>query len=149
MADPAEELAALMGPDRNPRLNALQNYARNAPFTGSGRPAASYDTKLDPMQEMAFRQWTRDNKVPFDSNAQNQDYDMRGFYQGLQQGDPRAQSAVDPNDNRLHYPDTWKTPYHETFSADSQYANKDAPQWNDKDQLIDPSGRVVFDDRRK
>ena len=74
---------------------------------------------------------------------------MRGFYQGLQQQNPRAQSAIDPNDSRMHYPDYWKTPIHQTFSNESQWAPANAPSWTDDDKLMQPNGRVVFDDRNQ
>jgi hypothetical protein len=97
---------------------------------------------------MAYRQWVQQNNVPTDpTSTAPQDYDMRGFWRGLQQGDPRAQSAVDPNDSRLHFPDYWKTPIHQTFSNESQWAPPDAPQWTPNDQLAKPNGQVVFDDK--
>lgn len=112
------------------------------------QPAASYNTPLNPLDEFAFRQWVADNKVPFNPDStQPQDYDMRGFWQGLQQQNPKAISAIDPNDSRLHYPDFWKTPIHETFSNESQWASANAPQWTPTDQLAAPNGRVLFDDR--
>ncbi len=117
------------------------NFDANRFYTKPG----PYATFLGPQQETSFRQWLGQNAVPFDPNAPQADYDMRGFYQGMQTGDPRAASAIDPNDNRLHYPDTWKTPYHETFSAQSQYAKPVAPDWQG-DQLISPGGRILFDD---
>jgi hypothetical protein len=64
-------------------------------------------------------------------------------------GDPLAKNAVDPNDGIMHFPDTWKTPYHETFSNDSQWALPSAPAWNDKDQLVAPNGGILFDDRNR
>jgi len=107
-----------------------------------------YNTPLAPPQEAQFRQWLQVNKVPFDPNAAVTDYDMRGFYAALQSGDPKARSAIDPNDQKLHYPDYWKTPYHATFSAESQWADSaKAPKWNDKDQLVGADGTVLFDDR--
>lgn len=119
----------------------------NAPYVKPG--VSNFMTTLDPMRELQFRQWVQDNRVPFNPDATGpQDYDMRGFYQGLQQQNPRAQSAVDPNDNRLHYPDYWKTPLHETFSGESRFAGPMAPMWNDRDQLVSPGGRVLFDDRK-
>jgi hypothetical protein len=112
------------------------------------KPAANYNTQLDPLDEMAYRQWVKDNNVPTNPDAiAPQDYDMRGFWQGLQQQNPRAQSAVDPNDSRLHYPDFWKTPLHQTISNESQWAGPNAPSWTDDDKLVQPNGRVVFDDR--
>jgi hypothetical protein len=121
------------------------NYQKNAQWLKPGEHV--YNTPLLPQDEGAFRQWLTTNNVPFDPNKRVSDYDMRGFWQGLQAGDPKATSAVDPNDNRLHYPDYWKTPYHQTFSNESQWANDKAPAWNDKDQLVTPDGRVLFDDR--
>src|SRR5688500_8154489 len=94
--------------------------ARNAPYVRPG--GGNYNTQLPALDEMAFRQWLQQNRVPCNPDAQQSDYDMRGFYQGIQQQNPRAVSAVNPNDGRMHYPDRWKTPMHETFSADSQWA---------------------------
>lgn len=98
---------------------------------------------------MAFRQWVARNKVPFNADAPTTDYDMRGFYRGLQQQNPRAMSAVNPNDNQMHYPDYWKTPLHQTFSNESQFATSVAPRWNSLDQLVSPGGRILFDERTR
>lgn len=118
---------------------------RNTPYM---RPSnGNFNTALPPLDEMAFRSWVSQNKVPFNLDAPVTDYDMRGFYQGLQQQNPRAVSAVNQNDGQMHYPDYWKTPLHETFSADSQWAAPVAPRWNEQDQLIAPSGRILFDER--
>jgi hypothetical protein len=97
---------------------------------------------------MQFRQWTQDNKVPFNPNASGPtDYDMRGYWQGLQNGNPMAiPTEVNPNDNRPHYTDYYKTPLHQSFSAGSMWAGLDAPQWANGHQLSNPSGRVVFDE---
>jgi hypothetical protein len=119
--------------------------ARNEPYVKPG--AGAYSTPLGMLDEMMFRQWIADNKVPFNPDAQVSDYDMRGFYRGMQQQNPRAISAIDPNDGRLHYPDYWKTPYHETFSNESQWAGPMAPQWTPDDKLVSAGGRVLFDDR--
>ncbi len=64
-------------------------------------------------------------------------------------GDPRAVSSINPNDNMMHYPDYWKTPFHESFSHESQWATPGAPIWNELDQLVTPDGKVVFDERAK
>lgn len=127
-------------------------YARNEPYLASGPTSVrvrspTYNTVLAPLDEMSFRVWLQNNNVPFNPDAHVSDYDMRGFWQALQQGDPRAVSAIDPNDNRLHYPDVWKTPYHQTFSAESQWASPNAPQWNAQDQLVAGGARILFDDR--
>jgi hypothetical protein len=119
---------------------------RNAPYVKPGDH--QYDTNLG-LAEPDFRYWVAQNKVPFDPKAGVTDYDMRGFYQALAQGDPRAQTAQNPNDKQLHFPDYWKTPNHETFSSESQWAGPTAPQWNPQDQLISPGGRILTDERNK
>lgn len=131
-----------------PTIFAASPPASANPMLAGRTPGASYNTPLSPADEFAYRNWVQQNNVPTDPNSTApQDYDMRGFYQGLQQGNPKAQSAVDPNDSRLHYPDFWKTPLHQTFSNESQWAPADAPQWTDNDQLAKPNGQVVFDDK--
>jgi hypothetical protein len=115
----------------------------NAPYTR--QTPATYKTELTPMEEQLFQAWVAQNKVPTAGN----DYDMRGFYRALVSGDPRAKSAIDPNDSRMHYPDFWKTPQHQTFSNESQWALPNSPAWNEQDQLVSPGGRVVFDDRKR
>jgi hypothetical protein len=123
-------------------------YSRNSRYVTPGNHV--YNTPLSPQEEQDFRGWVKSNNVPFNPDAPVSDYDMRGFYRALSSRDPRATSAIDPNDNRLHYPDYWKTPYHQTFSNQSQWATPDAPRWNNQDQLIDSySGRVIFDDRQQ
>jgi hypothetical protein len=131
-----------------PRPSSQEVVARNAPYVNQAnmRP---YNTPLPPIEEGFFRDWLQQNKVPFNADAPVTDYDMRGFWQGLKQGHPRAVSEVDPNDNRMHYPDYWKTPLHETFSNQSQWALPSAPQWNAQDQYVSPGGRILFDDRNQ
>jgi len=129
--------------DESARFQA--NFARNSAWT---KPEATdFNTRLGQL-EPAFRQWVKNNSIPFDPKARGpQDYDMRGFWKGMRSGDPIAASAIDPNDSRLHYPDYWKTPYHETFSSESQWAAPGAPSWNGQDQLVTPDGQILFDDR--
>jgi hypothetical protein len=123
-----------------------RNYERNKAFAKKGE----YFTQLNPASEAKFRAWLKANKVPFDPNAKITDYDMRGFWTALQTGSPLATTAINPNDKQLHFPDTWKTPYHESFSADSQWAVPGlAPKWNDLDQLVLPGGQIVFDEKAK
>ena len=124
--------------------NALEIYNRNRPFIGSQGP---YVTKLSPKEELAFMQWVQQNKVPFEDSPVS-DYDMRGFYKGLMSGDPNARTGMNANDGKLHFSDYWKTPYHQSFSAESKFANpKLAPRWNEQDQLVLPNGTVIFDER--
>ncbi len=129
--------------DKGPDERLQKNYDRNRAYAKKG----DYSTALNAASEQKFREWVRANKVPFDPAAKVADYDMRGFWLALQAKDPRAASAIDPNDKRLHYPDYWKTPYHETFSNESQWATSGAPTWNKQDQLVLPTGKVIFDDR--
>lgn len=130
----------------------MPGFAANAEFVKPGvTPTTRFNTILAPDQESAFRKWVTLNNVPFDPNSSGpQDYDMRGFYKGLLSGDPHATTGMNPNDKQLHFSDWWKTPYHESFSAESQWANpRTAPRWNDRDQLVTPGGRVVFDERAR
>ena len=121
-------------------------FQRNQPMVAPGQH--SYNTRLAPLEEMEFRKWLSANRVPFDPEAGVTDYDMRGFFQALKQGNPRAVSAVDPHDKQMHYPDYWKTPYHDTFSRESQWATGMAPAWSDDGRyLANASGRVLFDSK--
>jgi hypothetical protein len=98
-------------------------------------------TRLSPQQEAQFMAWAQQNRAPI-----TDDYDMRGFWLNGGQG-----AGVNPNDGMMHYPDTYKTPLHESFSGESMYANPKArpPMWNDRDQLVTPDGRILFDERRR
>lgn len=124
-----------------------QVFANNQQYAASPGQT-NYNTSLPQMDEFQFRQWLADKQVPFDPNAANQDYDMRGYWQGLMQQNPRAMSGVNTNDGKLHFSDYWKTPYHASFSNESKYANPNAPQWINDSQLAAPNGRIVFDERR-
>lgn len=125
-------------------LQELQGYyKRNKGYAKKGE----YQTTLQPGEEIAFRRWALANNVPFNFEQPVQDYDMRGFWKALMSGDPRAATAINPNDKQLHFPDFWKTPYHQSFSRESQWATEKAPTWNEKDQLVLPGGQIVFDER--
>ena len=109
----------------------------------------SFQTNLSNNDELQFQKWIKQNpNIPFD-DSKTSDYDMRGFWKGLKDKDPTAVTSINPNDNMPHFPDTYKTPYHVSFSNESKYSNNKAPSWNDKDQLIDMNGNVVFDERAK
>jgi hypothetical protein len=123
-----------------PQQNALFN-AQNASMV----PYRNFLTQLPQSQEGAFQRWVTQTGAPFDPSPMA-DYDMRGFYQALMSGHAPG-TGINPNDNQLHFTDQFKTPYHESFSAESQYATPDAPQWNPQDQLVDKYGRVVYDER--
>ncbi len=108
-------------------------FARNKEFATGG----AYDTKLSPEQEKAYRQWVSDKGVPTDPNATTTDYDMRGFFKEMPQEAAAWQKGQ-------HFPDTYKTPYDTTFSAESKYAKPGTPlQWQG-DALIDTrTGQLV------
>lgn len=112
---------------------------------------SNYQTQLPVMDEMQFRNWITQNRVPFDPNAKGPtDYDMRGFYQAAQQQQPGVETQVNPIDRRMHYSDRFKTPYHQSFSSISQWAGPNAPRWSaDETYQQDPSGRIVFVERAK
>jgi GGDEF domain-containing protein len=98
-----------------------------------------YRTNLPPDQETAFQGWVKQNRIPWQDTS-TADYDMRGFYKASQAGDPLARPAANG-----HFPDTYKTPYHKTFSNESIYATPDAPHWEGA-RLINKSGRVIADE---
>jgi len=126
------------------QLTAQSMMAQNQQYARPG----PYGTMLMPSEEVGFRNWLQAGNVPFNTSAGvGQDYDMRGFYQAMQQRDPLATSAFNQNDQSLHYPDFWKTPYHRSFSSGSQWALPGAPSWNRQDQLVDRRGNIVFDER--
>lgn len=106
---------------------------------GPARPDAlppPYITQLPQDKEQQFQSWVKTNQIPFDPSP-TADYDMRGFWQAQQAG--QAQRA-----ENLHFPDTYKTPYHQSFSDESRYAIPGvAPHWQGN-QLIDRTGKVVF-----
>jgi hypothetical protein len=113
------------------------------------RRSQQYDTPLNALEELMFRGWVAKNNIPFDPNASGpSDYDMRGYYRGMQSGHPMAvPSEINQNDGRPHFTDYYKTPLHQTFSSESQWAGPNAPQWVNNHQLSDTGGRIVFDER--
>jgi hypothetical protein len=85
-------------------------------------PDAAVGTVLPTLDEAMYQSWVKQNNVP-----QGPDYDMRGYWQGVQQGNPKAHQGIDPSDGLMHYTDYWKLPNHETFSNESQWAKPDTP----------------------
>lgn len=104
------------------------------------------NTPLGLLEEMAFRQWVNNGSIPFNPDAGVTDYDMRGFWKAQQQQNPLALSAINPNDGMMHYPDYWKTPLHQTFSRESQWAKPTDPMWINDHQLATQGGRIVHDE---
>lgn len=112
----------------------LPSYAKPGP----------YQTTLSPEQEQQFQGWVKQNKVPW-KDTPDADYDMRGYYKALQGGDPNAKQQLSGFDGKMHFPDTYKTPFHKTFSNESIYATPNAPRWQG-DRLINSAGEVIADE---
>lgn len=76
-------------------------------------------TSLTPSEEMAFQLWARTSGIP-DVNNPEAHYDYRGFWKSNGQQDPSG-----------HFPDTFKTHGHPTFSQESQYSRgpSDGGMW--------------------
>jgi hypothetical protein len=129
--------------DLIPDPNA-QNFARNKQYVKPG--ANSFRTQLSPQDESAFQQYIADHSDKTDLGRQDDNtYDMRGWWKAMLAGDPRASTRVSPDDGLLHRNDYWKTPYHPSFSAESQWAGPNAPHWQGN-KLVDGAGNVVHDD---
>ena len=119
---------------------------RNLQYSDPNWKVTTFKTAAE---EDEFQRWVKDTKAEFDPNDPHPDYDMRGFFKKMKE-DPKAyHTSVNTNDGKPHYTDEFKTPYHKSFSNQSKWAKKGAPSWNDKDQLVTPSGKVVFDEREK
>jgi len=140
------EIAAEAGKERG-RLSLLRaNFDRNAPFAKKA-DAGGYQTPLTPDEEAQFRKWVADSKAPFNPDDKMSDYDMRGYWKDIaaKGGDSTQRNATD---GEMHYPDTYKTPYHQSFSAESRYATPDAPKWTSDTQLTGSDGKVSFDETK-
>lgn len=89
-------------------------------------------TQLNPVEEMQFQQWVRDNGI-VDANSPQSRYDYRGYWKAMA-GKERVQFGVD------HFPDTYKQHGHPLFSAESQYSRGpwDGGQWIGEDTLVPP-----------
>jgi hypothetical protein len=143
--------AAMQGPsdDDKDTLRRLSRIAGSSNYNPTPDIAAqgpqNYSTPLSATEEPAFQNWLKTNQVPFKDEPQA-DYDMRGFYKAAQFGDPRATQSLNAGDQQMHFPDTWKTPYHTGFSNESMYAPQSAPRW-EGDVLKTAGGKVVSDER--
>jgi hypothetical protein len=100
------------------RKNA-EYFKRNSAYAKPG----PYITQLDPEAEQEFRSWVKANKIAYNPDDKgNEGYDMRGFWKAMKVKDPRAGTEINAIDHRLHFGDTWKTPYHESFNKESMYS---------------------------
>ena len=96
-----------------------------------------YYTKLTPADEQSYQTWLRavNQKTGRGLDPNDPTYDMRGFWKKMSSG--KLEWGGD------HFPDTFKTPYHPTFSQESRYATPDAPRWVD-DMLVDNTGNLSW-----
>lgn len=126
----------------SPNTNFLSGTAKSGP----------YQTPLNLIDELHFQHWAKTNGVIVE-NGPKATYDMRGFWKAAMQGDPQAVTQVNPYDNKIHFPDVWKTPYHPSFSNESIYATPNAPSWTGDDDtgwmLKDKLGNILVDERVK
>lgn len=138
MPDAATQLGKMIQPPAPPSPSAPAGPARPDALPGP------YTTKLSPDEELKFRLWAADPKNNSMQYLASKfpDYDMRGFWKAMVSGDPNAKRG-----GNLHFPDTYKTPYHRSFSNESKYALPDAPHWVDDYRQVDPHGSVTWDDR--
>ena len=134
-------------------------YDRNKSFSKKDWSATTFKSEEE---EAEFRKWVEEQAGKekssgtegMFSNYQHDDafpdYDMRGFYRDLKAGKPEAESGVNPQDGKMHGSDYYKTPYHESFSAQSQWATEGAPDWVGDDEqgwkLVDSKGKVYKDE---
>jgi hypothetical protein len=126
------------------------------PPPGPVRPDAlpgTYRTQLTLQEEQQFQVWAKLNGIDKTSHtasgkpdpsflASDNDYDMRGYWKAMQSGDPNAHRG-----SNLHFPDTYKTPYHQSFSNESKYALPVAPHWIGNKEY-DTHGKVVWDESK-
>ena len=103
-----------------------------------------YQTPLQPWERRAFDQWidAMSAKLGWRLNPDDPTYDYRGFWRSQQLGGRGM--GLDPGSGEMHFPDTFKTPEHPTFSRESIYATPDAPYWTDKDVQLDKEGKVTL-----
>lgn len=112
-------------------------------LSGTAKPGP-YKTQLPMVEEMQFQDWVRRSHVPFDDSPRS-DYDMRGYWKQQQRSVTPTIPRGGPFQSGAHFPDQYKTPYHETFSNESQYATPSAPHWTG-DKLFNPVGGLVKDE---
>lgn len=92
-----------------------------------------YETELSANEEKQYKKWLGEVSKQYGRKIQEDpSYDMRGLFKY------HVQTGNWNPDASGHFPDTFKTPYHPTFSRESMYAKPDAPFWRG-DTLIDPT----------
>ena len=112
-------------------------------------------------EETRFQAWAKENKIPGETASGKEDptfsaadntYDMRGYWKKYA-AEGKTAGGINPADKKWHFTDEFKTPYHETFSAESKYALPSAPHWQGSDKegwkLVDKNGKVIKDETPK
>jgi hypothetical protein len=115
----------------------MPDYQYNRRFAKSGE----YQTPLSAENEKRFNNWLSvHSKHPaiseYDPQSKQMDYDLRGWWLN--------NNGIAPPQG--HFPDTYKTPYHETFSNESIYALPTAPRWIQQGQnwfLLGNDGSIL------
>jgi hypothetical protein len=105
----------------NHSLTPAQLFKRNSPYA----TPAPYYTKLSGTkttgEEKRFRDWVKSEGIPYNLDPKllaTQDYDMRGYWKATHGAHHKRGT---------HFPDTFKTPYHQSFSNQSKYALPNCP----------------------
>lgn len=134
-------------------LRQRKIFKQNQAFAKPNQPEG-YQTQLGPAMRSAFMDWQREMKAqghdPHYDPSPQADYDLPGFFRGLVKGDPHAQQGINANDGQMHYSDYYKTLYHPSFSAESQWAMPGAaPKWVNDYQLKTPNGVEVFNEKTR
>ena len=87
-----------------------------------------YKTNLTPQEEQQFLKWYKMvammNQLDSDPDHPYHHYDYRGFWKNSSEQDRLTMSLYNFN---KHFPDTYKTPMHPTFSDESIYSNAFTP----------------------
>lgn len=103
-------------------------------------------TDLSADDEAQFQQWTSDNNLS-DVDHPDSHYDYRGFWK-------ETNGAPHPPGAQMHFPDTYKTHGHPTFSVESKYSKgpQDGGRWEGDNFIFqaanekDASGKPTIDD---
>lgn len=126
------------------QMQGLQHFKDAVPFATGG----PYLTQLTSNEQPKYEAWLNSIGRGTDSgygpySGPNAIYDMPGYWRDVaSQGQNRT--AVNPADEKLHFPDTYKTPYEPGFSAESKYATKDNPyKWYGETLIDERTGQRI------
>lgn len=127
-----------------PKQDKQNYYERNREYVSN--KDGPFETALGRADEARFRQWLKYHADAhpalgnFNPNDPTSDYDLRGWWLENNGDAPPAEGG--------HFTDKYKTPYHQSFSNESMYADPEAaPKWQrqgDTWNLTAPDGTVVF-----